>query len=69
MRTLKDKERIRTCFLPKKVSKIPSVKNIIAPLIQAQHVVLVSGVVSLCQDKNQDQKKQERNILKFLTKF
>jgi hypothetical protein len=50
---------IRTCFLPKKVSKIPSVKNIIAPLIQAQHVVLVSGAVSLCQDKNQDQKNKK----------
>ncbi len=36
---------IRTCFLPKKVSTFPKVKNITSPLIQAQHVVLVSGEV------------------------
>jgi hypothetical protein len=48
--------------LPKKVSKIPSVNNIIAPLIQAQHVVLVSGALSLCQDKNQDQKNMKEMI-------
>jgi hypothetical protein len=36
---------IRTCFLLKKVSKIPKVKKYTPPLIQAQHVVLVSGEV------------------------
>jgi len=36
---------IRTCFLLKKVSKNPKVQNITPPLIQAQHVVLVSGEV------------------------
>ena len=58
---------IITCFLLKKVSKIPNVYNITAPLIQAQHVVLVSGAVRLNQDKNQGQKNQEENVLIFPT--
>ena len=42
---LPDDQGIRTCFLLKKVSKNPKVQNITPPLIQAQHVVLVSGEV------------------------
>jgi ABC-type amino acid transport substrate-binding protein len=42
--------------LLKKVSKIPKVKNITVPLIQAQHVVLVSGERILSQGKNQSPK-------------
>tara|TARA_B100000614_G_scaffold255226_1_gene271866 strand:- start:1668 stop:1919 length:252 start_codon:yes stop_codon:yes gene_type:complete len=47
---------IGTSFLLKKVSKIPKVKNITVPLIQAQHVVLVSGERILSQGKNQSPK-------------
>jgi hypothetical protein len=55
--------------LLKKVSKIPKVKNINPPLIQAQHVVLVSGGTNLRQDKNQGLKNWRENNLEFLTKF
>ncbi len=53
----------------KKVLNIPKVKKHTPPLIQAQHVVLVSGEVSSSQDKNQDQKKQAGNIVRYLEKF
>jgi PAS domain S-box-containing protein len=52
----KDTLGIGTSFLLKKVSKIPKVKNITVPLIQAQHVVLVSGERILSQGKNQSPK-------------
>ena len=60
---IKDKERIGTSFLLKKVSKIPKVKNIKPPLIQAQHVVLVSEEANLSQDKNQGLKNWKKITL------
>jgi len=51
--------------LLKKVLNIPKVKKYTPPLIQAQHVVLVSGEISLSQDKNQDQKSRQEIFLDF----
>ena len=56
---------IRRCFLLKKVSKIPKVQNINAPLIQAQHVVLVSGARNSSQDKNKEQKNRKKMFRDF----